>query len=215
MTHDTPVTLYYVHDPMCSWCWAFAPVLQALEAGLPSGLAVTRLLGGLAPDTDEPMPEPMRRYLQSTWRRIGQTVPGTRFDFRFWEVCRPRRATYPACRAVIAARQQGESFDRAMTRAIQHAYYLDARNPSEDDTLVALARELGLDADAFAGALNAPATQARLDTEIARARSLGADSFPSLVLVTDAGEYGIPVDYLDARPMIEAIATAMDTDGAD
>ena len=22
------VTLYYIHDPMCSWCWAFRPVLD-------------------------------------------------------------------------------------------------------------------------------------------------------------------------------------------
>ena len=24
--------LYYVHDPMCSWCWGFVPVQQQLQA---------------------------------------------------------------------------------------------------------------------------------------------------------------------------------------
>ena len=204
-----PATLYFVHDPMCSWCWAFTQVQRSLEEGLPEDVTVTRLLGGLAPDTDDPMPAQMREYLQSTWRHIEVRVPGTRFNYRFWDVCAPRRATYPACRAVIAARQQGVANDRLMTRAIQEAYYLQARNPAEDETLVALAGELGLDTAAFATALNAPATQARLEEEVARARGMGADSFPSLVLETNRGLRHIPIDYLDAQPMLGAITGAL------
>jgi putative protein-disulfide isomerase len=204
--------LHYVHDPMCSWCWAFSPVLRMLESALPAGVVMHRLLGGLAPDTDEPMPEAMRRYLRTTWRKVQERVPGTRFDFRFWEVCNPRRATYPACRAVIAARAQGEAFDRAMTTAIQHAYYLQARNPSEDATLVALAGELGLDVAAFERALNAPATQARLHEEIAQARAMGVDSFPSLVLETPSGCRRVAVDYLDAGPMLEVLSAVLEQD---
>jgi putative protein-disulfide isomerase len=210
VTGPIQTTLHYVHDPMCSWCWAFAPVLRSLLAGLPRGVSVNRLLGGLAPDTEAPMPEQMRTYLQSTWQRIQSRVPGTRFNFDFWTSCRPRRATYPACRAVLAARLQGEEFDPAMTRAIQHAYFLQARNPSEDATLVALADELGLDVTRFSLELNATATQAALDREIARSRALGADSFPSLVVETPAGLTPVPLDYRYSRPMLEAIISACD-----
>ena len=38
-----------------------------------------------------------------------------------------------------------------MISAIQHAYYLQARNPSNADTLIALAAEIGLDADPLTG----------------------------------------------------------------
>jgi len=41
------------------------------------------VLGGLAPDSDQPMPEQMQRYLQQTWQRFQQVVPGTRFNFDF------------------------------------------------------------------------------------------------------------------------------------
>ncbi len=205
-----PARLYYVHDPMCSWCWAFAPMLHVLEQALPAGMTMTRLLGGLAPDTDAPMPEEMRRYVQSAWREVERRVPGTRFDFRFWEVCRPRRATYPACRAVIAARRQGEAFDRRMTRAIQEAYYLRALNPSEDETLIGLAAELGLDAAVFTRDLNSPGVHRELEDEIARSRAMGVTSFPSLALEDAHGLHGIPVNYLDSRPMVEAIRPAAD-----
>jgi putative protein-disulfide isomerase len=95
-------TLYYVHDPMCSWCWGFEPTRRQLFAALEGRLQIERLVGGLAPDTDEPMPATMRNMLQQTWHRIAISIPGTEFNFEFWEKCQPRRATYPANRAVIA-----------------------------------------------------------------------------------------------------------------
>lgn len=188
-------TLYYVHDPMCSWCWAFRPVLSQLISRMPRTITVVKLLGGLAPDTNEPMPETMQELLQRTWRRIEQSVPGTRFNYDFWKYNNPRRATYPACRAVLAAREQG--VDEAMLEAIQNAYYLQARNPSDNNTLQQLAGELGLDTAVFAEALDSERIQQRLVQEIERARTLGADSFPSLVLEINGSHWPVPVDYLD------------------
>lgn len=198
-------TLYYLHDPMCSWCWGFAPVLAELESRLPAELPVRRLLGGLAPDTNAPMPEAMGAYIQDAWRQIQRRIPGTEFNFDFWQRCQPRRASYPACRAVIAARRQGAQFDRAMTRAIQVAYYTRALNPSEDETLIGLAAELGLDTTRFALDLKAPDVQEELEAEIALTRSLDVESFPSLVMETGTGPHPIAVDYLDSTPMLERI----------
>jgi hypothetical protein len=114
---------------MCSWCWAFRPVRTAIRARLPSAIPPQRVLGGLATDTREPMPEALRTYIQDTWRRIECSVPGTKFNFEFWSRCRPRRSTYPPCRAVIAATAQGPHFEEPMIEAIQRAYYLEAQKP--------------------------------------------------------------------------------------
>ena len=196
-------TLYYVHDPMCSWCWAFAPALNRLIERLPPGVGVKKLLGGLAPDTDEAMPQEMRERLQQTWQRIEQNVPGTHFNFDFWQQCQPRRATYPACRAVLAARRQNA--DETMNAAIQRAYYQQARNPSDNTTLVKLAGELGLDVGSFESDLTAPRTNMELAREIQAAEELGVDSYPSLVLVVDGGRWPVPIDYNDPAPMLETI----------
>jgi putative protein-disulfide isomerase len=204
--------LIYVHDPMCSWCWAFSPVFERLRCQLPDALATTRLLGGLAPDDDAPMPASLRDYLEATWHRITREVPGTRFNFAFWTDCVPRRSTWPACRAVIAARRQDPASEDTMIRAIQQAYYLEARNPSDTETLLALAAGAGLDTDAFRRALHAPATRAELATEIDTARRLGADSFPSLRLQVDGRVAAIPVDYRDPAPIRSAITTALGRD---
>ncbi len=189
--------LYYVHDPMCSWCWAFRPVWAAIRARLPSDIDPERVLGGLAPDTREPMPEAMRAYVQDTWCRIERVVPGTEFNFEFWNRCRPRRSTYPACRAVIAATAQGAGFEEPMIEAIQRAYYLEARNPSDEDTLIALAEAIGLDCELFSLTLNDPSIQAELLRQIEFSKSLGARGFPSLILEDEKGHRPIAYDYDD------------------
>lgn len=196
-------TLLYVHDPMCSWCWGFDPVLKRLLASLPEAFAVRRLLGGLAPDSDAAMPQEMRDYVQGQWRQVQQRIPGTVFNYDFWTRCRPRRSTYPACRAVISARRQGAENDERMTRAIQRAYYTQARNPSDEQTLLELAGEIGLDVARFAGDLASDETDSLLKREIEQARSLGVAGFPSLLLLDRDVRVPVPVNYTDHRPMLE------------
>ncbi|MEO1925832.1 MAG: DsbA family protein [Gammaproteobacteria bacterium] len=196
-------TLYYVHDPMCSWCWAFRPSLNALLAELPEQIDVIRLLGGLAVDSDEPMPDATKAYVQRNWQAIEQRVPETKFNYDFWEYCQPRRSTYPACRAVIAARAQGKEFDKKMTLAIQQAYYLQARNPSDVSVLTELAIEVGLDKDKFNAGLLSAETDEILQKEINLSRQLGLNSFPGLLLDTGDKQIRIDPEYLNADIMLK------------
>lgn len=201
--------VYYVHDPMCSWCWAFAPTLKQLQARMPEGVEFRRLLGGLAPDTDEPMSDELREMVQGSWRRILQHVPETELNFAFWTDCVPRRSTYPSCRAVIAARQQGAAFEVPMNTAIQRAYYTQARNPSDESTLVELAGEIGLDVERFREALGSEAVHQALEAEIAQAREMDVESFPAIVFEDRKGVRPIPLTYTDASPMLDAIEAAL------
>ena len=197
--------LIYVHDPMCSWCYGFSKTYMQLIEKLSEDIEVVRLLGGLAPDTDEIMPESTRQMVQQNWGRISEVIPGVVFNYDFWTKCQPRRATYPACRAVIAAREQGEEFDDAMTRQIQQAYYQQAQNPSENETLVELAGEIGLDQDRFLEQLTADQTHQQLLDEIATVRSIGISGFPSLVLQKDDRLESVLVNYTDVEAMLTLI----------
>jgi putative protein-disulfide isomerase len=197
--------LIYVHDPMCSWCWGFTSVYQQLVDQLPEDIEIRRRVGGLAPDSDLPMPESMQQMLQQTWMRIEQTIPGTRFNHDFWSQCAPRRSTYPACRAVIAARGQGESYDFLMTSQIQQAYYLQARNPSDNSTLIELSDEIGLDSTQFANDLEDPKIDELLVNEINQSRSIGIDSFPSLMLEQDGQYTRILSNYTEVNPILDQI----------
>ncbi len=189
--------LYYLHDPMCSWCWGFSPTWNKVKEALEDKVKVTYLLGGLALDNDEDMTLQTQNYVQSNWRRIEEKIPGTKFNYDFWIKCKPRRSTYPACRAVISARIQNPDCETSMISAIQKCYYINVQNPSNEDVLVSLAIELGLDAEKFQLDLRSEKVNKMLLDEISLAKSLGMSRMPSLSLQTGRGLRAISIDFLD------------------
>jgi len=203
-------TLFYIHDPMCSWCYAFDSSLTALQNELPSFIRVKKIVGGLAPDTTKPMPVELQQKIQQTWRRIKQTVPSVQFNYDFWVINTPIRSTYPACRAILAARRQEADFGDKLIGAIQAAYYQKAKNPSLQATLLECALEVGLDADKFASDLASDEVEEELQNEIGTARSLGVISYPSLLLEYDGRLFPVSVDYLNHETMFSEILSILD-----
>lgn len=186
---------------MCGWCWGFKPTWEKIVKRLSSNtkaqtqIQIKYLLGGLAPDSDIPMPETMQKEIAGYWHQIQKHIPNTHFNFDFWDKCQPRRSTYPACRAVIAARNQNPLLEKTMIEAIQKAYYLEAKNPSNDTTLIHLANLLALDEQRFSEDLNSEETQLELELEINLSRQIGAQGFPSLILQTQETYKYVPLDY--------------------
>jgi putative protein-disulfide isomerase len=201
----TNVQLFYIHDPMCSWCYAFSESLAGLQRDMPADIQMVYVLGGLAPDTTEPMPEGLRQTIQQNWRRIEQTVPHVRFNFDFWALNTPMRSTYPACRALLAARKQGMEYELKLLQAIQSAYYQQARNPSLASVLQECAAAVGLDEAMFSKDLISGLIDQQLLDEIQLARSMRVTSYPSLRLKRDNEIMSINIDYHDHQTMINQI----------
>lgn len=213
-TDESAEVLVYVHDPMCSWCYGFRPTWIALKASLPTTLPVVALVGGLAPDSDQPMASEMADMLEATWGRVQATcrVP---FNTAYWRQSpHPPRSTYPACRAVIAAEQlagRGEM----MTARIQDAYYQEARNVWQDAVLVELAEDLGFRADSFAEALRSESVHAMHADQMGLATRLGVSGYPSLILIHEG--HGLPIAIRHGAPdqmridLFDALGTSHQT----
>jgi putative protein-disulfide isomerase len=195
-------TLFYVHDPMCSWCWGHRPQWEHLQAALPESVSVKNVVGGLAPDSDKVMPLAQQKAIGGYWKKI-EGMLGTQFNHDFWQKNIPRRSTYPACRSVIAARWQNA--EEKMIAAIQEAYYLKAKNPSDTKTHLLLAAELGLDSDKFSADFRSEKLEKIFMQELQFARSLPINGFPSMVLQHQDQVYVIPLDYKDYHGAIEVI----------
>ena len=200
--------LYYIADPMCSWCWGFSPVLEAVSGVLPDDIPIRHVMGGLARDSEEPMPEETRSYVQSQWRLVAERT-GAEFNWDFWTDCEPRRSTYPACRAVIAAGMQRPDGTGEMFQAIQHAYYLEARNPSNAETLVQLAGELNLDTQRFSEDLVSTQTDELLHEDFALRRSLHADKFPTMILEHDDNQLWLAYGYEEEELVVDLLTSAL------
>lgn len=202
----TKPILYYVYDPMCSWCWGYRPTWLMLQEKLAPFVEIKTLVGGLAEDSDIIMPEQMQNFLQQTWHKISKEL-GTQFNFDFWSKCQPKRSTYPSCRAVLLARQNQK--EQAMCLAIQEAYYLRAQNPSDVETLITLASSIGLDSDLFAQQINSVELKQKLVDEITSVRAMGVQGFPSLVLKVGGELLPIRVDYKNWQTSYDLILKAL------
>lgn len=201
------VKLYYLHDPMCSWCWGYRPAWDKLQSALPSSVQVQYVCGGLAPDSNVEMPFAQQEMIQQHWRVIEKKL-ATKFNFDFWQNNTPRRSTYNSCRAAIAANRQG--FQLAMIDAIQQGYYLRALNPSDNDILVTLAKSLaeqftGFDLSTFVDDLGSESVEQELMRQIDFSRALSQQGFPSLVLEVNGEREQLAIDYTDYQLTLDTI----------
>jgi putative protein-disulfide isomerase len=198
-------TLYYIYDPMCSWCYAFEQSLHAIKLQLPTQLNFKTVLGGLAADTDAPMPEATRSMIQQAWRQIESTVPNIRFNFNFWSNNTPYRSTYPACRAILAAENQSPGLADAMRIMLQQAYYQDTKNPSLEATLLACAQQLALNIDQFTLDLCSSEINQQLNQHIQLSRMMQATSFPSIRLILKDELYTLPLNYINPGETLDQL----------
>jgi putative protein-disulfide isomerase len=207
MKQFEPTTLYYIHDPMCSWCWGFRPTWDVIQASLPQTVKVEYVAAGLAPDSDQPMPTAMCETIEGYWVEIERKL-GAEFNYDFWRLNTPRRSTYNACRAVIAAKLQGKEY--AMVDAIQRGYYLRAMNPSNIAVLIALSEELAandnrFDATKFEQDLNSVKVEQEFKRQRELAQQISVQGYPSLVLKYQNVFYPIVRDYLTASVALNDI----------
>jgi putative protein-disulfide isomerase len=211
MSEREKATLYYIHDPMCSWCWGFRPTWDAIQLSLPEGILVEYVAAGLAPDSAEPMLADMCAAIEGYWREIENKL-GAQFNFDFWRLNVPRRSTYMSCRAAIAAKLQNQ--ESAMVDAIQRAYYLHALNPSDALVLVNLAKQLAVDCNDFDGTqfeqdlLSAPVEE-EFQRQRKFAQQISDQGYPSLVLKYQDIFYPVVRDYLDANAALNDIKNVL------
>ncbi|KAA3607950.1 MAG: DsbA family protein [Planctomycetota bacterium] len=183
-----PLRLLYVADPLCSWCWGFQPVLDRFVEQTPGANQVDLILGGLAEDSGVPMGPEMRSFVQGAWRAVEQRcqVP---MNWQLWQQQSPKRSTWPACRAVLAAKQLAPGGDWRLYRSLQKAFYQQAKDVTDEAQLLQSATESAtasdppLDPIAFEKLWRAEETQHQLHAHRQTVESLGVQGFPALFLV--------------------------------
>ncbi|WP_213876196.1 DsbA family protein [Pseudomonas sp. dw_358] len=173
--------LVYVMDPMCSWCWGFAPVAavlidQAAQAGVPTHV----VLGGLRTGAGAALDETKRAYILKHWQAVADMTGQV---FRF-ENALPEDFVYdtePACRAVVAVRQLDEALALAMTQRIQQAFYVDGLDVTRTPLLVELAEAVGVPRIEFAEAFDSLHSHEQTRKDFAWVQDLGIAGFPTLL----------------------------------
>ncbi len=172
--------LVYFADPMCSWCWGFSPVMQAVSERFGPALPVRLVVGGLRPWTTEPMTARDRQDVRGHWEHVHE-ASGQPFDFAFFDRGRFVYDTEPASRAVVVLRRRGMSTGLAALQRIQRAFYAENQDVTDVDTLAALAGEFGVDPATFRDEFAGEDAKDETRGDFAIAQQAGIRGFPTLI----------------------------------
>ena len=173
--------LIYVMDPMCSWCWGFAPVIEQIVQA--NDVPVHLVAGGLRAARD-PLDNSARAALHEHWTAVADASgqPFTSVDALPADFC---YTTTPACRALVTARGLDAKKAWPLVQAMQAAFYTRAEDITDTSNLVALAESVGYKANRFAAAYDAEDSLAGLASDISWVRDLGISGFPTLLAERD------------------------------
>jgi putative protein-disulfide isomerase len=197
--------LLYFADPMCSWCWGFAPVTTKIQETFGDKLPIRLFMGGLRPGNTQSWHDRAKAETRSHWEHVHERS-GQPFDFSFFEREGWVYDTDPAARAVVAARRLDEAKALAFLRAVHHAFYAEARDVTDAGELVKVAEEFGFDPETFRTAFEAPETQQETQADYWYSQQAGIRGFPALLAVADQQAAAVTFGY---QPW-EAIGPALE-----
>lgn len=180
--------LVYVGDPMCSWCWGFAPVLERLETRYSIPLRV--VMGGLRTgSTAQPMGPDQRAQMARYWEQVeeqtGQPFTRAALEREGW-----RYDTEASCRAVVAMRELAPRETLRWLARLHRAFYVEGVDITDLSVFADLLDGFDVDRDEFVRVLHDEATAERTRQDFAEAQRLGALGFPT-VLLRDGEDLGI------------------------
>ena len=200
----------YVADPLCSWCYGFAPVIEHLAIHFAGRLPVRLVMGGLRAGNTKPMRDQDKAYIRDAWTNVAK-ASGQSFDMAFFDRQDFIYDTEPACRAVVTAREwPGGAPVSPLTfkGRISEAFYAHNRDVTDTDTIVAIAEQSGFDGGAFRTRFADPETRAATFRDFLTSQELGVTGFPMLAAGSEEGGYALVTKGF--RP-IDGLVDALET----
>jgi putative protein-disulfide isomerase len=190
MVMDSPHLIYFA-DPMCSWCWGFAPVIEAVHRTFGGILPIRLVLGGLRPGTTGAMSAEARRELAGHWTHVTQ-ASGQPFDAGFVDREGFVYDTDPAARAVVLLRRDFPEKALAFLGHVQGAFYARNIDVTSAAVLADLAADFGMDRGDFLARFEDQDLKDETWRDYAISQRAGVTGFPTLVAGPSAeGTYGV------------------------
>jgi putative protein-disulfide isomerase len=205
--------LLYVADPMCSWCYGFAPVIAGIADYFGERLPVQLMMGGLRAGNTKPMSAGDKQTIAGHWRKVEQTT-GQPFDFeRFLTREGWVYDTEPACRAVATMRLLNPRLALAFKSRIQSAFYAEGRDTTQDRVLADIAAEAGVDREMYFAELVSDEARMVTQRDFMAAQRAGIRGFPTLLAGDGTGHYLVVTNgYRPLDGLPDALEKWLDAD---
>ena len=175
--------LIFVIDPMCSWCWGFHPIIKKLRVAYPKEYNYTLVVGGLRTKGQMDWNQKSKEYLAKNWSAVIERTQQA-FNFSLLNQDSFEYDTYPACKAIVTVRELwGDKASFDYLEKIQEAFYAKG----EDTTSIEVLLKYIENQEEFLTFYQSQRAEILMHHDFAKARSMGANAFPSVVKIDTQG----------------------------
>ncbi|HHR6079985.1 TPA: DsbA family protein [Providencia alcalifaciens] len=196
------ITLHYIYDPYCGWCYAAAPLI-AIAANHPNIHLELHGGGMLAGNARLHLDDQFRQYILQSDKRIAAMTGQVFGDDYIAMLHQPNLVmdSAPPQTAILAATKQGKGVE--MLKALQKAHYVSGRQIKQPEILAEVAQEIGLNVEQFQKDY-AQCAQTETDAHIAQSKQLlgqsGASGFPTLLIEQQGKWLRVPLQNYLGEP---------------
>ena len=199
--------LLYGFDPMCGWCYGFAPALSRLLEAMPS-LHVQIEMSGLFVGARARPYKDMVDYISRAAPKM-EAVTGQLLGEGFHHMMRhtdARADSAPPVRAIVAVQRAAPDRVLDFVHELQRAHFVDGEDICEPGPVERVAARVGAPALALPGYEDTTHLHPDVVEAFARGKALGIRSFPSLAV---RAEPGAPWRWFDVEYDPEVLLRAV------
>jgi len=177
--------LWYIADPMCSWCWGFAPIIKEIRLNYSKDLKIELVMGGLR-SGKLAMASGQRAEILNHWKAVNER---TAQPFSF-EGAMPEGFIYdtePSCRGVVAMSLINPSLVFSLLESIQFSFYVEQKDVTNPKILAQLADKIGVDMDLYLQVFESEEAKNEVSIHFEKVRQWGVNSFPTVAVQNASG----------------------------
>ncbi|MBU6324360.1 MAG: DsbA family protein [Bacteroidetes bacterium] len=209
-TPEQGITLYYVYDALCGWCYGFSPVIRQVEERFVGpDLKLEVISGGMiGEDRAQPIGH-MSDYILQTLPRL-EAMTGVSFSEAYKGVLRDGSRIYASLwpsRALTAWKQLYPERQREFATALQKSIFVDAAPTDNPELYPQIATALGADADKFSEILHSESNHYSTQVEFQFTQELGISGFPALVGLKAGKFYLLARGYTPYEQLAETMSS--------
>ncbi|MGM7719586.1 ClpXP adapter SpxH family protein [Metabacillus sp. Hm71] len=174
---EKPLEIYMFVDPLSPECWALEPIIKKLQIEYGRLFTLKHIISGRLATlniTKRKRPESLAQAWEKTASRTGMSCDGN-----IW-MKNPLSQPYTASLAIKSAELQGRKAGIRYLRKLQEQLFIESKNISEENMLIKIAQDVGLDVTEFQRDLHSESAAKALQCDLKITSEMDVHEIPTL-----------------------------------
>lgn len=202
MSQEKPKLIYF-GDPMCSWCYGFAPELEKVVTELSDKVDLELVMGGLRPYNKQTMVE-LKGFLTEHWQEVNHRS-GQTFKYDILDDTQITYDTEPPSRAVVVVRWISPKQEMEFFKEVQKLFYQENKNLHLAESYFPVLEVLNIDKVAFQEKFESEIFKQNIKEDFTKSGAYGVRGFPTLILQKGADLFLISNGYAPSEEVIKKV----------